>query len=53
MTEEYCGKYQVRAPTKAGGEQLIHVPSTVYGDYLLYLTEDGTMIFKPLGVRKV
>lgn len=49
MKGNYNGTYKVRRV--ANGEQLIHVPATVTGDYALYLDADGTMTFVPVGVR--
>jgi hypothetical protein len=44
--QEYVGTYRVRKLSK--GEQAIHVPVTVHGDYALYIAKDGTMYFTPI-----
>ena len=46
MPEEYLGTYKVRKLSK--GEQVIHVPVTVAGDYSLYVDHNGTMTFCPI-----
>jgi len=49
-TNDYIGTYRVRKLSK--GEQAIHVPATVAGDYALYLYQDGTMKFIPVGRKE-
>jgi len=44
--QEYVGTYRIRKLSRA--EQVIHVPSTVFGDFALYI-EDGKMLFVPVG----
>jgi len=48
--QEYVGTYRVRKLSK--GEQAIHVPATVNGDYALYVENGGIMVFRPVGKKK-
>jgi len=49
MKENYLGTYKVRRDAR--GEQMIHAPATVTGDFALYLSEDGTMKYVPMGTK--
>ena len=44
---KYFGTYRVRKLSRK--EQAIRVPSTVAGDYALYVEPNGTMTFEPVG----
>ena len=49
---DYKGAYKVRRGG-AAGKQTISVPSTVTGEYLLYINpKTGVMTYEPAGVRK-
>jgi len=50
MPREYKGTFKVRRVAKTG-QQTIAVPSTVSGEYSLYIDEAGVMTFEPIGVR--
>ena len=45
----YQGTYKVRRD--ASGKQSIFVPATMTGDYALFVLEDGTLQFEPIGVK--
>ena len=46
VTQENMGVYKIRR--LSSGEQVIHVPSTLCGHYILYLGSTGVLSFVPI-----
>jgi hypothetical protein len=46
VTQENLGVYKIRK--LSNGEQVIHVPSTLCGHYILYLGSTGVLSFVPI-----
>jgi len=45
--DEYVGTYRVRRLSKA--EQAIYVPSSITGDFALYIEPNGSLRYVPVG----